>query len=82
MGVVSAEDASVALKNGDKDLDNILRTDIETVEPDTPAVDIIPMLARLDYPVPVVDEAHRLKGVIIKGSLLAGLSGRGMTNGN
>ena len=82
MGLVTADDASEALKKGEKRLDNIIRTDIETVSLDTPAVEIIPLLARLDYPVPVVDETQHLKGVIIKGSLLAGLSGRGGTDGH
>jgi glycine betaine/proline transport system ATP-binding protein len=32
------------------------------------------VLAETSYPVAVVDEAGRLKGVVIKGSLLAGLA--------
>lgn len=81
LGLVSADEASEALKRGDKKLDRIIRTDIQTVSPDTPALDIIPMLADSDYPIPVVDDRHRLKGVIIKGSLLAGLAGKGAMNG-
>ena len=80
-GYVTAETAAEAAKRGDPTLEKIVNTDIETVALDTPAVEIIPLLARLPYPVPVVDEAGRLKGVIIKGSLLAGLSERG-TIGN
>ncbi len=76
-GYITADDASEAAKRGDENLDRIVNTDIETVTLDTPAVDIIPLLARLPYPVPVVNEENKLKGVIIKGSLLAGLSERG-----
>ncbi len=76
-GVVTADDCAVAAKRGDPTLEKIVNTEIETVTADTPAADIIPLLARLSYPLPVVDENHKLKGVIIKGSLLAGLSERG-----
>jgi len=81
-GLVTAEDAAESLKRGEKRLDNIIRKEIRSVSPDTPAVEIIPMLANLDYPLPVVDDRYRLKGVIIKGSLLAGLSGKENTNGD
>jgi len=77
LGYVSAEDASEAIKRGDHTLEKVTQTDIETVSLDTPAVEIIPLLARSNYPIPVVDEAHRLKGVVIRGSLLAGLAERG-----
>lgn len=76
-GVVTADDCAMAAKRGDPTLEQIVNTDIETVSLDTPGVDIIPLLARLPYPLPVVDADHKLKGVIIRGSLLAGLSERG-----
>jgi len=77
LGYVSADDALEAIKRGDSTLEKVLQADLETVSLDTPAVDIIPLLAHLHYPVPVVDEANRLRGVVIKGSLLAGLAERG-----
>ncbi|MFP4159624.1 MAG: glycine betaine/L-proline ABC transporter ATP-binding protein [Desulfobacterales bacterium] len=77
IGYVSADDALESAKRGDPTLENVLQKDIETITIDTPAVDIIPLLARLPYPVPVVDEQGRLRGVVIKGSLLAGLAERG-----
>jgi len=76
-GVVTADDAARAVKEKMEALDGIIKTEIETVAPDTPAVDIIPLLAKLNYPVPVIDTDGKLVGVIIKGSLLAGLSERG-----
>jgi glycine betaine/proline transport system ATP-binding protein len=76
-GYITADDAAEAAKRGDETLEKIVRTDIETVQLDTPAVEIIPLLARLPYPVPVVNAENKLKGVIIKGSLLAGLAERG-----
>ena len=76
-GYITADDAAAAAKRGDETLEKIIRTDIETVQLDTPAVEIIPLLARLPYPVPVINAENKLKGVIIKGSLLAGLAERG-----
>jgi len=76
-GYVTADDAAAAAKRGDEKLEKIINTEIETVTLDTPAVDIIPLLARLPYPVPVINADNKLKGVIIKGSLLAGLAERG-----
>lgn len=75
-GVVTAEDAAEAVKRGEKSLEKITKQDITKVSPDTPASELIPLLAekKFHYPIPVVDEENRLKGVIIKGSLLAGIS--------
>ena len=76
-GVVTADDAARAVKEKTEALDSIIQTEIETVTLETPAVEIIPLLAKLTYPLPVVDNDGKLVGVIIKGSLLAGLSERG-----
>ncbi len=76
-GVITAEDAAQAVKDGTRSLDDIIETQLETVTADASAVDIIPLLTRLNYPVPVVDDNQRLIGIIIKGSLLAGLADRG-----
>jgi len=73
-GIVRAEEAAEAVKRGEKSLEKITRQDIARVTPDIPANKLIPMLAETSYPLPVVDEENRLKGVIIKGSLLAGIS--------
>ncbi len=73
-GVVSADDAAKAIKRGEKTLENIVNRNIRKVTPDTPAIEIFPILADLNYPLPVVNEQNRLLGVIIRGSLLAGLS--------
>ncbi len=78
IGIVSADDAARALKNGEKDLTGILRTDITTVTADAPASELFPLLAE-SSPVAVVNAEGKLKGVIVKGSLLAALS-EGVTN--
>jgi glycine betaine/proline transport system ATP-binding protein len=78
-GIVSADDAVAALKSGDKDLANIINTEINKIAPATPANDLFPLLATNSSPLAVVDDQEHLLGVIIKGTLLAALS-EGVTN--
>ncbi len=73
-GLVSAEDAAEALKNGERSLEKITHQNYIKVSPDTPANDLIPILAESATPIAVVDEEGHLKGVIVRGSLLAALS--------
>jgi len=73
-GLVSADDASEAVKRGEKTLGNIVQRDIPTVSPETPACDLIPLLAEIKFPLAVVNDKKQLIGVVIRGSLLAGLA--------
>ena len=74
VGFHIADDASAALKRGEKSLEACMRKDFPRVSPDTQAIEMFQVLAETSYPVAVVDEAGKLKGVVIKGSLLAGLA--------
>ncbi|MCB9494911.1 MAG: glycine betaine/L-proline ABC transporter ATP-binding protein [Desulfobacteraceae bacterium] len=74
VGMVTAEKASEALNRGDKDLTKIIEEDIITVTPDTQASELFEILHNLPYPLGVVDENKKLKGVIIRGTLLAALA--------
>ncbi|MEN6474645.1 MAG: glycine betaine/L-proline ABC transporter ATP-binding protein [Syntrophaceae bacterium] len=73
VGIVSADEATQALKRGENDLAGILVRDIQKISPDTLATDMLPLLA-VNSPLPVVDGDDRLLGVIVRGSLLAALS--------
>jgi glycine betaine/proline transport system ATP-binding protein len=73
-GIVFADDCAEAAKRGDKNLEKILKRDIHKVAPDTPACDLIPALAELNFPLAVVSEKDQLLGIVLKGSLLAGLA--------
>jgi glycine betaine/proline transport system ATP-binding protein len=64
----------VAADRGEKTLETILDSDIQTVAPDTPANELFPLLADEPHPVAVVSEDGHLKGVVVSGSLLAKLS--------
>ena len=70
----TAADAAKAVDRGDKNLADVMITDIPRVTPDTPAIELFPLLAESRYPVAVVNETDNLKGVIVKGTLLAALA--------
>ncbi len=74
VGMITAEKASEAQKRGDKDLTKIIEEDIITVTPDAPASELFEILHNLPYPLGVIDENKKLKGVIIRGTLLAALA--------
>jgi glycine betaine/proline transport system ATP-binding protein len=80
-GIVTADDCAEAAKRGDKTLEKIINRNYSTVSPDTPASDLITLLAETHFPLAVVNDQHQLVGVVIKGSLLAGLA-EGASFGN
>ena len=45
--------------------------------PDTPLCDLLEVLAHTKVPVAVLDEQAILKGVLVRGSVIAGLAGGG-----
>lgn len=74
IGVIIAEDASSAVKEGKK-LEDIIIQDVPTVSPDTLLHDLFEMISSTKVPVAVVNENNRLEGVIIRGAVLGALSG-------
>lgn len=76
-GVVLAESCAEAVKQGDKDLSNIIEKDIKTVKPDTPINDMFALMTDIRYPLAVINESSKLLGVIVRGSIIGGLAGRG-----
>ncbi len=76
-GWVTAEMADAALKEGIGRIDAVMQSEVSTVRADTPAADIIPLMAAGQSPLPVVDDRGHLAGVVVRGSLIAGLAERG-----
>ncbi len=72
-GIVTADDALAAADRNDEDLSRILITDVPRTLPETSISEIIPVLADSRFPVAVVRDDGKLLGVIVRGSLLAGL---------
>lgn len=76
-GIVTAEAAAQAIDNGMKDLEAIVKKDVPTVSLETSLNDIFEVI--YDSPIPIaVTEGNLLKGIIVRGAVLAALAGNGV----
>ncbi len=79
-GIVSAESAKQAVERGERDLFNIIEEINEfRVSPEAPLQEIMPIIAGSKYPLAVVDENNKLVGMVVRGSLIAGLAEKGVS---
>ncbi len=77
LGLISAKDTAALVERKGSDLTSILQKDFSTVALDTPASELIPLVADLSHPLAVVDGQEKLRGVIVRGLLLGALAERG-----
>ncbi len=75
IGYVTAEDAFNAAENGIKQLDSIIQKDMPISAPDTVLSELLEVLANTKIPLAVVTDTNELKGVLVRGSVIAGLAG-------
>lgn len=73
-GYVVAEDVSDAAKQEKKDLKEILKTDVPKVNTQTPMQEIFDLIHDAPVPVAVVEDG-KLKGIIVRGAVIAALAG-------
>lgn len=78
-GYIHAKDASEAAKNDVRTLEGILKTNVPTVEKDTPMSEIFNLIHDAPIPVAVVEDG-RLLGIIVRGTVIAALSEDGEVN--
>lgn len=78
LGYVLAEDASKMVGKGERQLDAIIRKEAPVIAPETPLAEILDVVAYTQIPIAVVDEHQKLKGVLVRGSVIAGLAGERM----
>ncbi|WP_045210963.1 quaternary amine ABC transporter ATP-binding protein [Desulfonatronovibrio magnus] len=76
-GIVFADEVAKLIEKGEKSLEPVINKDIQTVTPETPASDLFAVMQGISYPVAVVDENNKLKGIIVKGLLMAAIAERG-----
>lgn len=76
-GLVLADDALQAIEEHKDNLNDIIVRDTPKVAPATPLNDLIPLIAESRFPIAVIDEQERMLGVIVRGSVLAGMVRRG-----
>ena len=73
LGVVSDRQVIRAIKAGETDLRAVIDVSVPTVSPDDPLTDVVERAVETTVPVPVVDAAGRLVGLIPRVTLLAAL---------
>ncbi len=73
-GIVFIDDVVEAVKNDLTTLEEIVINDLTTIDLATPLADIIPIIADSKYPLPVIDQDGKLKGIIVRGSVLSALA--------
>lgn len=75
VGIVHANDVSKLVNENITSLDSAIKTDIPTTAPDTPLADIMDQVSTTSIPIAVTEDG-KLKGIIIRGSVLSALSGK------
>ncbi len=80
IGAVTAEASAEAVKTG-RGLEDILVREVTTVGPDVHLSELFDTVSVAKIPVAVVDDTGRLLGIIIRGAVLAALSGNGDRTG-
>jgi glycine betaine/proline transport system ATP-binding protein len=73
IGVITAEDASQAVKDG-RTLEDIVIREVPTVAPDQLLWELFEICSSSKYPVAVADENGRIQGVIVRGAVLGALA--------
>ena len=74
LGLISEEDALALQQRGERNLLAILQREIPSAKMDDTLSSITRVMASLPHPLPVLDEAGILRGIIIRGGLLEALS--------
>lgn len=75
LGIVTIDQVSSLMKEGKEELESIVHTNIETVSLESSIDEIIPLFLHSSYPIAVVDEDKKLKGIIVKSAVLVGIAG-------
>ena len=67
-------DGAIKARNEKLPLSDVMIEDIMTTSPDAMINDILHMAAETKYPIAVIDDNHRLRGIISKASVLSSLA--------
>ncbi|MFE5323417.1 glycine betaine/L-proline ABC transporter ATP-binding protein [Paenibacillus sp. NPDC056579] len=75
IGVITAEDASAAAREG-RTLEDIVIRNVPTVAPEMLLNELFEISGTAKYPVAVINETGRIVGVIVRGAVLGALAGQ------
>lgn len=73
LGAVSMADVNEAMGRGKVNTRSLVKDNQPVVSPDTKLEDLIPVAARIDTPIPVVDSANKLLGTVDRTSVMLAL---------
>lgn len=71
-GIITIDDA-VEAQREQRTIQDILRHDYETTDPETYVHELIPQATSTKYPIAVIDESNKLLGIIVRVSVLSAL---------
>ena len=74
IGIVHANEVLAAIQEQKNSLEGIIHNDVATTEPDVAISDLLDTVSTMNVPIAVV-ENKKLRGIIIRGSVLAALAG-------
>ena len=74
VGVCEVEDVARLSERGENSLEGAVDPSPKSVPRDTPLREVLPMFVESNAPIAVVGEQGRLEGVVVRGSLIAGLT--------
>jgi glycine betaine/proline transport system ATP-binding protein len=72
VGILTLEKA-LKVKNGELSFSDAILTDVVKTNPETQISDLIPVAAESVFPIAVVDDNNRLRGIVTKAAVLASL---------
>ncbi len=70
-GVVKVDDVVKSVKQNKNNLDEIIDDNVSITQPDTPIADLFATAVTNKYPIAVVDEYHKLLGILTRGTVIA-----------
>jgi glycine betaine/proline transport system ATP-binding protein len=73
-GLAEAEEVARLVERDERELKAAMDSETPRVERSTPLREILPLFVEHDAPVAVVGEDDHLEGVVVRGSLIAGLT--------
>ena len=82
-GITTMEKAIVSVRNGVSKAEEVAQPEFTSTSPDTPAEQVLPLVAEGNVPVAVLDDEQHLLGVVTRSAIIQAMqSGNGNSNEN
>ncbi len=74
LGLLTADNAAKAREADSSDIGQYMETDVQSVGPDLTLEELVPLGAQAEHPLPVVAADGRVRGVVVRSTILHGLT--------